>query len=114
MKFHEVAYTVTKGCRDTLKRLNDGPLKLWIAISGFITSLMSVLDPIFDLVEQIFDLVNGFVSAIAQAFNTIKCCMPAPIQWAANAVTSVVNLAFCPIDGVLKSLSNQLGGVIKN
>jgi len=111
-RFHQVAKTVTRQCADTLKPLNDGPLKFWIEIKPLIDELMKILEPVFDVIEEIFDLVNDFIEKLGEAVTAIKCCMPAPIQTFLNVVTDVVDLVFCPIQGLIDGLSKTLGGTL--
>jgi len=112
-KFHEVAKTVTRQCADTLKPLNDGPLKLWREIKPLIDSLMKILDPVFDKIEEIFDAVNDFLAEVAEAFQAVKCCLPTPVQYLLNTLTSLVATAFCPVNELIDAFANTLGTMLK-
>jgi len=112
-KFHQMAKTITRQCANTLKPLNDGPLSFWIKIKPLIDALMQILEPIFDTIEEIFDAVNNFVVKLGEALNAVKCCLPTPLQTLLNVVTSVVDLLFCPINGLIDGLSNTFGRMIK-
>merc|ERR1712086_756327 len=112
-KFHQMAKIITRQCADTLKPLNDGPLSFWIQIKPLIDALMKILEPIFDTIEEIFDAVNDFVAKLGEALNTVKCCLPGPLQTLLNLVTAVVDLLFCPINGLIDGRSETFGSMIK-
>ena len=52
--------------------------------------------------------MNDFIAKLGEAINAVKCCLPTPLQTLLNVVTSVIDLLFCPINGLIDGLSNTV------
>jgi hypothetical protein len=96
-------------CSQTLKDINDGPLAIFISLGNLIEGITDALAPVFDIAQKVLDLVGSLVSKIGEAIAAVKCCLPKPLQMIMNAISSIIDVALCPVMGTINGMSEAVG-----